>query len=151
MLILLSGIFNFKKKLGPYGIWFASALIVVFLYYTVLRFVFSYVQDYLIQWRQKDFVVPFSNPNNVERQNKPRSWKEYIGNAVARLTYNRPTVRGSLYLTLFWFAIAFLWFNLAVTYKNKLWKMNEVRYFEIFIIPLSFLFYYFINFCFNNE
>jgi len=99
---------------------------VVLLYYAVVRSVFGYIQDLTIQWRGKDFVVPYSNPNNIEKVNKPKSWKEFIGNVTARLAYNRSTFRGSLYLTIFWFIVSFISFNMAAFHKVKKWKMTEV-------------------------
>jgi hypothetical protein len=80
---------------GPYGIWFASSLIITLMIYAVVRVMLANLQDVLINYRSKDFVVPYSNPNNIERANKPKNLREYVGNLVTLVCYNRYSPQSS--------------------------------------------------------
>lgn len=95
---------------GPYGIWFASTLIIILFIYAVLRSLFGYVQDIIVSNRNKDFIVPYTNPNPAtkERKNKAKSAKELVANAVTLMTYNRPTAFAATIMTSLFFMGSFL-------------------------------------------
>ena len=110
---------------GPYGIWFASTLIIILFVYAISRSVFGYIQDFIITNRSKDFIVPYTNPNGEERVNRPRNKREYICNAMTLLAYNRPNILGAFLLTIFWFVLAFMAFYQAGFMRIKGYGISE--------------------------
>ena len=104
---------------GPYGIWFASTLIIVLFVYAVFRVIFGYVQDWIISGRSKDFIVPYTNPNSTEKSNRPKNIKEYFCNAITLVAYNRPTAFGALALTSIFAFLSYIGLLQAGFYRLK--------------------------------
>ena len=101
---------------GPNQVLYASVIFNQFLGYVVFRLCVIRAQNWMMSWRSKDYVPPYTNAHVLVAQRQLKttctdlesgrintgpserllSWKEFIGNTVTSLSYSRAEKYGCL-------------------------------------------------------
>ena len=97
---------------GPNNTLYASILLNCFIIYSIGRLLIITVQDYLMTWSSDELSpVTFKPPRRMLRS---RTWKQFIGDKMVALSFNRTDMPTMLVMLVFWIGATLGFFTLML-------------------------------------
>ena len=134
----LQSLYPVCQSAGPDNVLYASYIIVCFLAYSLLRYMYHYLQNEIMKSRSGAYTLPFSaqskRPHDVESQTAAESGKstavtQSLANFITTLSYNRAdSVCTAMMVTIFWFVLLSVPF-VVITISNPVGVILFVPYF----------------------
>ena len=97
---------------GPNNTLYASILLNCFIIYSIGRLLIITVQDYLMTWSSDELSPVTLKP--PRRMLRSRTWKQFIGDKMVALSFNRTDMPTMLVMLVFWIGASLGFFTLML-------------------------------------